>query len=200
MTDGKVSKVSKSKRKRQRQFKTAQALSALEKSSETGPSESQNAGDSEGTCKRDESGLTAVEAAKMEGRAIRRGWVQLPFQTRTTRTALKEEIKANGGEPTLVQKTVLSVFQGLDSRDLRRKGIAERNAISMESHNLAVEQHADKMERGIEPPPQQINVSVTTNVAVAMEEIKSLSREDLERLAQASEIVEKVRGQQPASE
>lgn len=53
--------------------------------------------------------------------------------------------------------------------------------------------------RDADPTPQQINVSVTTDVAAAMEAIKSLPREELERLSQAAEIIGKIRGSSPAS-
>lgn len=158
------SKARRDREKRAKQVKLALAESVAA----AGPSEPQNDGDSEGTSTRDaESGLTAMESAKVEGVAIRRGWVQLPFPTRISREKLEESILARDGEPTIVEKVALSVFRGLDSKCERRQGIAEKNGIAMESHNLAVERHADQMNRPVAPvAPAAVNVSVTNRVQI----------------------------------
>lgn len=132
------------------------------------------------TLARDESGLTPIESAKLEGMAIRRGWVELPFPTRVPIKQLKAGIKARGDQ-TLLEKLTASVLDGLGSKDLRRRGIAERNGIAMESRNLAAEQHADLMNRPVAPPVAQTvdNRQINITLDVAMEALKSVPIEEL---------------------
>lgn len=141
---------------------------------------------------RDESGLTKTEQAKLEGMAIRKGWIQVPFPTRVPEKVLREEAGPKDNQ-TIVDKAAISVLDGLKSRDLRRRGIAERNAISMESHNLAMEREAD-------PTPVPVNVTVSTDVTQAMEALAKMPREELEKLAAAQEVIDRVRAsaQNPA--
>ena len=156
------SKARRDREKRAKQVKLALAEQVVA----AGPSDSEKRGESEGSS-RDTTGLTAVESAKLDGVAIRRGWVQLPFPTRISKNRLEEEILARDGEPTLVEKVALSVFGGLSSTCERRRGIAERNGIAMESHNLAVERHADQMNRPVTTAaPTAVNVQVVNRVQI----------------------------------
>ena len=47
--------------------------------------------------------------------------------------------------------------------------------------------------RDSDPVAQQINVSVSTDVGQAMEALKSLPREELERLSAAADVLERVK-------
>lgn len=47
--------------------------------------------------------------------------------------------------------------------------------------------------RDSDPVPEQINVTVSSDVGAAMEALKSLPREELERLAAAADVLDRVR-------
>lgn len=156
-----------SKARRDREKRARAVKLALAKPADVAGPDGATAPGSGSTSTRDESGLTHRESLKLDQMAIRRGWVQLPFPTRTPELKLRQEV-ATRGDMTIVERAALSVAEGLISGDLRRRGIAERNAIAMESHNLAVERHADQMNRPVAPAaaPTEVQVNVVNRVQI----------------------------------
>lgn len=82
-----------------------------------------------------ENGLTPAENARLEGRAIRQGWIQVPFPTDVPLDKLRKEVEKRK-DRSLREKALLSVSAGLESSSEKVRRIAERNAIAMEGKNL----------------------------------------------------------------
>ncbi len=102
------------------------------------------------------SGLTAVEDALLEGKAIKSGWAGSVFPVEQRWQDLQKEVVAAGG-PTLTQHLTLSVHKGLEAGDPRRIGIAERNGI----HMVALNQAKDLKSGGASNrQQQQVNINV----------------------------------------
>jgi hypothetical protein len=115
------------------------------------PNDPQTPGGSGGRNVRAESGLTVIRDARLEARAIK--WLgKQRYPVNVPKKQLIEEIRQRG-DVTLPERLLLSVYAGLESSDLRRVGIAERNGIA-----IMAQVQAD--ERGPEDKSVNVNVGV----------------------------------------
>lgn len=99
------------------------------------------AGGSGGRNARAESGLSEIRDARMTARAIEQGWIGASrWDTHKPKSQLIQEIKERG-DVTLAERTTLAVYELLENRDDRPKGIGARCAIAMERMNQ-IDEHA----------------------------------------------------------
>lgn len=88
-----------------------------------------------GKSERGESGRTSIQDARMTARAIEQGWIPAArWDTHKPKSVLLAEIRERG-DLTLVERTTLAVYELLENRDERPKGIGARCAIAMERQN-----------------------------------------------------------------
>ncbi|MFT5328161.1 MAG: hypothetical protein ACI8P0_006073, partial [Planctomycetaceae bacterium] len=79
----------------------------------------------------------------------RNGWLEdgqtQRFETRTSENELTQRVSSQSGEASIMERLSLSVLSGLNDKDKRRRGIAERTALAMERANQRDEQHAEDL-------------------------------------------------------
>jgi hypothetical protein len=94
--------------------------------------------------------LPARSEAKLLERAVRNGWLEdgqtQRFETRTSENELTQRVSSQSGEASIMERLSLSVLSGLNDKDKRRRGIAERTALAMERANQRDEHHSDDLE------------------------------------------------------
>jgi len=82
-------------------------------------------------------------------KAVTGGWLDPEdiqrFETRTSLEELQTRIKAAPAKASMMDLVALSVLGGLNDKDKRRRGIAERTAVAMERANQRDEQHAEDL-------------------------------------------------------
>jgi hypothetical protein len=99
---------------------------------------------------RDESGLTAIKAARLERRAINGRW---PPGQRWPLDSTPKEINKGAGARALTvrERLVLAVARGATSKDDRIQQIAVRNGTTMDAQNMEQESR-DRLRRPSDRP------------------------------------------------
>ena len=86
---------------------------------------------------RTKSGRTEIQDARSVARAIDQGWIKpgsKRWPTNKTETEIETEISERGTGPTLIEKAMLAVFEGLGG-DPRAAATSARTAVTMEGQN-----------------------------------------------------------------
>lgn len=116
---------------------------------------------------RADSGLSEIRDARLTAHAIEQGWIPgLRWDTRKPKGQLIQEIKERG-DFNLAERTLLAVYELLEHRDDRPKGIGARCAIAMERMNQ-IDEHA-AIEANLDPRRPETMATLPEDEAAAMD-------------------------------